>query len=202
LPEQGYEVFLIDYRGFGLSRGSPDLHGALEDIRTGFHYLLERHADREVPVYLLGQSLGASMALYFAATDPQARQHLDAVISDAAFTRYAEIARHVAGQSWLTWALQYPVSWSMIRGYDPIDFVADISPVPLLLIHSRDDPIIPYAYGQQLFAAARPPKAFLKTTGPHTATFGNRGYRNDLLEFLQTAVTSSQREPVQGSRRP
>ena len=189
LPEYGYEVFLIDYRGFGLSRGSPDLRGALEDIRTGFRYLLERNASRELPVYLLGQSLGASMALYFAATDPQARQNLDAVISDAAFARYGEIARHVAAQSWLTWALQYPASWSMIRGYDPIDFVADISPVPLLLIHSKDDPVIPFAYSQQLYQAAMPPKAFLETTGPHTATFGNPDYRGYLLDYLQATVS-------------
>jgi fermentation-respiration switch protein FrsA (DUF1100 family) len=202
LPEYGYEVFLIDYRGFGLSQGSPDLPGALEDIRTGFQYLLERNANREVPVYLLGQSLGASMALYFAATDPHARQNLDAVISDAAFTRYSDITRHATGQSWLTWALQYPASWSMIRGYDPLDFVADISPVPLLLIHSTDDPIIPYAYSQQLFQVALPPKSFLGTNGPHTATFGNRDYRNFLLEYLQTTAPGGYRGHRQGSLAP
>ena len=199
LPEYGYEVFLIDYRGFGLSEGSSDLPGALEDIRTGFRYLLERNANREVPVYLLGQSLGASMALYFAATDPQARENLDAVISDAAFTRYSEIARHATGQSWLTWALQYPASWSMIRGYDPVDFVADIAPVPLLLIHSTDDPVIPYVYSQQLFQAALPPKSFLETTGPHTATFGNSDYRNYLLEYLESTAIGGQREFGRGS---
>lgn len=202
LPEHGYEVFLIDYRGFGLSQGSPDLPGALEDIRTGFQYLLERNANREAPVYLLGQSLGASMALYFAATNPQARQNLDAVISDAAFTRYSDITRHAAGKSWLTWVLQYPASWSMIRGYDPLDFVADISPVPLLLIHSTDDPIIPYAYSQQLLQAASPPKSFLETSGPHTATFGNRDYRNFLLGYLQTTGPGGYREHRQGSLAP
>jgi fermentation-respiration switch protein FrsA (DUF1100 family) len=184
LPKYGYQVFLLDYRGYGLSQGKPNVPGALQDIRTGFQFLLERNADLGMPLYLLGQSLGASMALYFAATDPQARQHLDAVISDAAFARYSEIARHVTGQSWLTWALQYPVSWSMIRGYDPIDYIAEISPVPLLLIHSKDDPIIPYSYSQQLFQAALPPKTFLETSGPHTATFSKQENRVTLLEYL------------------
>ena len=202
LPEHGYEVFLLDYRGFGLSQGSPDLPGALEDIGTGFQYLLERNANRDVPVYLLGQSLGASMALYFAATDPQAGQNLDAVISDAAFTRYSEIALHATRQSWLTWALQYPASWSMIRGYDPVDFVADIAPVPLLLIHSTDDPVIPYVYSQQLFKAALPPKSFLETTGPHTATFGNRNYRGFLLEYLKSTAPGGHHETRQGSLAP
>jgi len=124
------------------------------------------------------------MAIYFAATDPQAKQNLSAFISDAAFTRYSEITRHATGQSWLTWPLQYPASWSVIRGYDPIDYIAEISPVPLLLIHSKDDPIIPYAFSQELLRAALPPKTLLTTGGPHTATFNSRKNREFLLEYL------------------
>lgn len=184
LPEYGYQVFLIDYRGFGLSQGKPDLPGALEDIRKGFQFILERDAVQGKPLYLLGQSLGASMAIYFAATDTQAKHRLSAVISDAAFARYSEMARHVTGQGWLTWPLQYPVSWSMIRGYDPVDYVADISPLPLLLIHSRDDRIVPYAFNEQLLQAGLPPRTFLETRGPHTATFRYSENRDNLLDFL------------------
>jgi hypothetical protein len=184
LPEYGYQVFLLDYRGFGLSQGKPSLPGALEDIRNGLQFILAQDATREKPLYLLGQSLGASMAIYFAATDPQARQHLSAVISDAAFARYSEMARHVTGQSWLTWPLQYPVSWSMIRGYDAVDYVANISPLPLLLIHSEDDRIVPYANNGKLLQAALPPKTFYKTRGPHTATFRTRENRDYLLDYL------------------
>ena len=184
LPEYGYQVFLLDYRGFGLSQGKPNLPGALDDIRKGMQYILTQDAAQGKPLYLLGQSLGASMAIYFAATDPQARQHLSAVISDAAFARYSEMARHVTGQSWLTWPLQYPVSWSMIRGYDSIDYVADISPLPLLLIHSEDDRIVPYANNGKLLQAALPPKTFYKTRGPHTATFRKKENRDYLLDYL------------------
>ncbi|HED19749.1 MAG TPA: alpha/beta fold hydrolase [Gammaproteobacteria bacterium] len=193
LPDYGYQVFLLDYRGFGSSQGKATLPGALQDIGTGFQFVLNRNADLKKPVYLLGQSLGASMAIYFAATDPQAKQNLSAIISDAAFTRYSAIARYATGQSWLTWLLQYPVSWSVIRGYDPVDYIGDISPVPLLLIHSKDDPVIPYAFGQELMQAARPPKTFLTTNGPHTATFNSRKNREFLLEFL--ANTGKQEAP-------
>jgi hypothetical protein len=37
------------------------------------------------------------MAIYFAATDPQAKQQLSAVISDASFARYSEMAITVPG---------------------------------------------------------------------------------------------------------
>lgn len=185
LPDYGCQVFLIDYRGFGLSEGKPTLPGALQDIRAGFEYILARNDARGKPLYLLGQSLGASMAIYFAATYPQAKQQLNVVISDAGFARYSEMAKHVSAQTWLTWPLQYPVSWSMIRGYDPVDFVADIAPVPLLLIHSQDDRIIPYAFNAQLLQAALAPKTFYETSGPHTATFNNAENREYLLAYLQ-----------------
>jgi len=184
LPQYGYQVFLIDYRGFGLSQGKPNLPGALQDVQAGWQFILQREGTTEIPIYLLGQSLGASMAIYFAGNDPQAKRHLDAVIGDAAFARYGEMARYVSGQSWLTWPLQYPVSWSMIRGYDPVDFVANISPVPLLLIHSDDDRIVPDAFNEELLQAALPPTTFLETRGPHTATFRSRENREYLLQYL------------------
>jgi hypothetical protein len=72
----------------------------------------------------------------------------------------------------------------MIRGYDPIDYVAEISPVRLLLIHSRDDQIIPFINSQQLLEAASPPKTFYETRGPHTATFRSEQNREYLLNYM------------------
>lgn len=40
---------------------------------------------------------------------------------------------------------------------------------PVLVIHGRDDELVPYAHGQRLFAAARQPKAFLDIPGGHNA---------------------------------
>ncbi|MEN8207424.1 MAG: alpha/beta hydrolase, partial [Pseudomonadota bacterium] len=59
-----------------------------------------------------------------------------------------------------------------------------ISPIPLLLIHSQDDRIVPYAFNEQLLHAALPPKTFLETGGPHTATFNSKENRGYLLRYL------------------
>ncbi len=185
LPEMGYQVFLIDYRGFGLSEGTPDLPGALNDVKTGFNWLIKQQSVSDKPVFLLGQSLGASMAIYFAATDDTAKNHLSGVISDAAFTRYRDIARHVADQTWLTWPLQYPVSWSVVRQYDPIDYIGSLSPIPLLLIHSQDDVIIPFKYSIALFETAAEPKTRIETKGLHSMTFNNPQNRWVLLNFFE-----------------
>ncbi len=185
LPKKGYQVFLIDYRGFGRSEGSPDLPGALEDIKTGFNWLIQQERVSEKPVFLLGQSLGASMGIYFSATNSQAKKHLSAVISDAAFARYSEITRHVAAQAWLTWPLQYPASWLVIRQHDPVDYIDAISPIPLLLIHSRDDSIIPVDNSNRLFATAMEPKTRITTSGGHITTFNDPKNQQALLSFLK-----------------
>lgn len=189
LPKKGYQVFLIDYRGYGLSEGDPELPGALSDIKTGFNWLTEQPSILEKPIFLLGQSLGASMGVHFIATTPNAKKHLSAAVIDAAFTGYSDIARHVANRSWITWSLQYPASWLMISGYDPIDHISAISPLPLLVIHSRDDNVIPFDHSKQLYSKALEPKLKINTSGPHTATFNNPKNRTALLHFFERFTT-------------
>jgi alpha-beta hydrolase superfamily lysophospholipase len=183
LPEQGYQVFLLDYRGFGRSEGEADLPEVFLDIEAGFSWLLE-HAENK-PIYLLGQSLGASLCIYFAANNQLARENLTGLISDAAFTDYFQITRHVASKFWLTWLIQYPAAWLMSNPYNPVDAIAQLSPVPVLILHSQKDYIIPFQQGKQLYQAAKQPKFFLEIDGLHTQTFAFLKQRHLLLEFLK-----------------
>jgi len=185
LPKEGYQVFLIDYRGYGLSEGAPNLPGALDDIKTGFNWLTQQPEVLEKPLFLLGQSLGASMSVHFVATSDSAKEKLSALVIDAPFTRYSDIVQHVANKSWITWALQYPASWMMIRGHDPIDHIAAIAPLPLLLIHSQDDNVIPFEHSTKLYEKAVEPKFKLNTQGQHAATFNDPKNRAALLRFFE-----------------
>ena len=188
LPEQGYQVFLLDYRGFGASSGKPGLPEIFLDIEAGLTWLLKHNEGQ--PVFLLGQSLGASLAIYFAANNRLAQQNLAGVISDAAFTSYLEITRHVAGNVWLTWPFQYPIAWAMNYPYNPIDCIARLAPVPVLLLHSRNDEIIPFTYARQLYTAAKQPKYFQPTQGRHNETFIYIKNRYVVLDFLKWQAIS------------
>jgi fermentation-respiration switch protein FrsA (DUF1100 family) len=187
LPAYGYQVFLLDYRGYGRSTGSPDIANALRDIGTGYRWLLARPEIQEKPLFLLGQSLGAALLAAFSAQISDLHKHVKGIILDAAFTSYRRIAREKLDQFWLTWPFQYPLSWLLPWSYDPIDHIAEISPIPLLIIHSQQDEVIPYHHGEELFTAARPPKLFLSTHTHHIGTFGVSEYRDDLLHFMDTA---------------
>jgi len=58
LPPKGYNVFTLDYRGYGQSTGAADIEGTLHDVETGLRWLAEHHTDQ--PLFLLGQSLGGA----------------------------------------------------------------------------------------------------------------------------------------------
>jgi hypothetical protein len=192
LPAEGYQVLLLDYRGFGRSAGKPRLPEVFQDIEAGFSWLAQQPEVQGRPLYLLGQSLGAALGGRFVATHPAIRGSLAGVVLDAAIARYGWIAREVAAKSWLTWPFQWPIAWTMPDGYDLLDVVADISPVPLMVIHGTADEIVPYRHAQALFEAAREPKSFLSYDGPHIGTFRDAENRRYLLDFLATASQASE----------
>ena len=72
----------------------------------------------------------------------------------------------------------------VVRGVDPIEYVGSITPIPLLFVHSQDDPIIPYSYVEELFEKANQPKKLLTTRGRHTATFNKQENRQRLIRYL------------------
>lgn len=67
---EGFNVLIIDYRGYGISTGSPDLDGIHRDGLAAFEYLLSRPDIDGDRIALLGQSIGGSVATYVAATAP------------------------------------------------------------------------------------------------------------------------------------
>ncbi|WP_041656507.1 alpha/beta hydrolase [Marinobacter nauticus] len=190
LPEQGYNVFTLDYRGYGQSTGAPDIEGALHDVETGLRWLAHQEHTEDRPLYLLGQSLGGALGIALASEWTQRNEQpaLDGIILDGTFSGFRYIAREKLDQFWLTWPFQYPLSWTIPDDYEGTDRIADLSPVPVMVIHSVRDGIIPFEHGVRLYEAAEQPKEFLQTDTPHAATFVIPAYREAVLEFMEKGL--------------
>ncbi|OZG71708.1 hypothetical protein BTA51_18875 [Hahella sp. CCB-MM4] len=187
----GYNLLIFDYRGFGQSVGSPTVGGALLDAQAAYEWLIDKEKG---PIYLVGQSLGGALATGFAAQRPEVASRINGLIVDATFTSYQKIAREKLAEAWLTWPLQYPLSWIVISGPDPIDSLEQLTGLPKLLIHSTQDQVIPFSHGQQLYMAASEPKSRLITDTPHAYTFTVKSNQQALLEFLTETQTKKPRQ--------
>ncbi len=189
LPEAGYNVFTLDYRGYGRSTGAPDIEGALHDVETGLRWLARDSRVSAGKLAILGQSLGGALGIALASEwVPRGEQpELSAVIVDGTFSGFRKIAREKLGNFWLTWPFQIPLSWTIPDDYEGSERIGDIAPVPVLVIHSVRDGIIPFMHGVALYEAANEPRQFLRTDTPHAATFAIPAYRDALLAFLERA---------------
>lgn len=189
LPSSGYDVFMLDYRGFGRSSGHPSVPEVLIDIQSGFDWI-QQHNNKNLPVFVLGQSIGAALAVPFSA-QPAVNKHLSGVALDTAFTSYSEIARHALGQNWLTWLFQWPAGWLVQNDYDPIEHIDKISPVPVIFFHSEYDPIIPIQHSERLYAAAHEPKVLIRMNNTaHISTLNTQSMRQCLLDFFNRIAAS------------
>lgn len=158
LPPAGYDVLLFDYRGFGRSEGRVTRAGTIRDGHAALDYALTRPEYQPGRLFVLGQSLGGAVAAVVAADRPE----VSAVVLEATFADYREIAaRHVRALVQID-ALARGIARLLISdGHDPIDVIDRISPRPLLVIAGGADTTCFPELGQKLYEAAGEPKEWL-----------------------------------------
>ncbi len=180
----GLNVLIYDYRGFGNSEGKTTEAGTYLDGQAAWDWLTGERQTEPGQIIIFGRSLGAAIA-----ADLATRNTAAAVILESAFTSVPDMAARI--YPWL------PVRMLSRYQYNNLDKVRNIT-VPLLVVHSTDDEIIPYEQGEQLFAQAREPKQFLVLQGGHNDGFyvSRDHYAESLDDFLQQVLPEPDREPA------
>ncbi|PLX92740.1 MAG: alpha/beta hydrolase, partial [Desulfuromonas sp.] len=84
LVKEGFNLFIVDYRGYGQSSGSPDLAGAHNDAAAALEALNRFPESADMPLIVLGQSIGAAIAVKTVATTPF-KERLAALVLDSPF---------------------------------------------------------------------------------------------------------------------
>jgi fermentation-respiration switch protein FrsA (DUF1100 family) len=176
------DTFLLDYRGYGKSEGSPDEAGTYADARAAHGWLVARGVSPERLV-LFGESLGSGVATQLA-TEVKAR----ALVLESPFTSVPDMARAV-----------YPFLplWPLVRTrYDTVSKVGKLR-MPLLVLHGERDEVVPFAQGRRVFEAAPGPKRFFAIPGAgHNDTYlvGGDAYWRALADFMGGLVSDNPEE--------
>jgi len=176
LHDLGAGVLLFDYRGYGRSDGRPSETGLRRDARAAWRHLVEARGVTPERIVLFGRSLGAAVAAALAA---EVRPR--ALILESAFTSVPDLARR--------YFPIFPVRLLVRNRHDTRAALGRIA-CPVLVVHSRDDEMIPYRHGKALFDTARGcgvDVEFLEIRGSHNEGFLRTGdlYTEGLRRFLE-----------------
>jgi hypothetical protein len=165
-------IFIFDYRGYGKSQGSPSELGLYQDAEAAYTYILSREDIDKEAVVIYGKSIGANVAINLASKVDAA-----CLISESGFTSAYDMGRKLFPY--------FPVKWVITIKFDALEKIKDIT-IPKLIIHSKDDEIVPFKLGKKLFDKAPQPKEFYQMRGSHNeAIFTYREeYRLRLDHFL------------------
>ena len=184
-------IFLLSYRGYGKSQGSPSEEGLYQDTKAAYNYLSELEGVSKIIIY--GQSLGGAVAIELAAgTQPAG------LIVEGAFTALADIGKVLYPF--------LPTKWIVGDQFRSLDKISRIS-CPKLFIHGDQDEVVPFEMGRKLFEAAGEPKTFYHVKGGdhnHLLDIGGEEYLRQLRGFLTgiIAVASNRMRLGCHSRHP
>lgn len=188
LALEGWDVLAFDYRGYGASGGEKSLAGSVADGRAALAFARARAPG--LPLVVIGQSLGGALTL--AALDGDGAD-LRALVLDSTFSSYRAVAREKFAQYWITWPLQWLAYVLISDRFSPARLIARRAPVPLLMLHAPEDPVVPYAEGRRLYALALGPKEFWDVPGKgHLLALGQDGgeFRPKLSRWLDAALSA------------
>ena len=151
LSHLGFSVFAYDYRGYGLSDGTPSERGVYADIDGAYDYLTRQLQVPPQRIIAYGRSLGAG-----AAVDLAARRPVGGLILESPFLSAFRVMTRVP---------LFP--FDRFRNADKIGRVR----CPLLVMHGEEDEIVPFWHGRQLFDKAAGPKVMVAIPGAHHNDF-------------------------------
>ena len=174
LHRRGISLFIIDYRGYGQSEGRPSEEGFYADGLAAYEYLSRARAIAPEQLIIFGRSLGAAVAGEVARQRPAA-----GLILETPFPSVEAIAR--------TLYAGLPAHRLLQARFDLVKRLPDVR-MPVLVLHGDRDTIIPFAFGQAVYAAANEPKRFYRIPGAdHNDTYivGGEPYFQELLAFVE-----------------
>ncbi len=174
LHQLGYNVLLVDYRGFGRSTGAvkPSETQVYEDAEAAWQYLTNVRGVPANQAFIYGHSLGGGIAINLAVHHPEAA----GLLTDSTFTSMVAMGK-----------LNYgflPVDLILHQRFESLQKVAQLK-LPVLFIHGTWDKKIPVEMAKQLYAAAPQPKSLLLIEGGEHNNVGSIGW----VEY-QSAVTA------------
>lgn len=169
LMQYGFQVFAVDYSGYGLSTGKAKRKFIIQDGISALEYIKQRKEVEGTKFIIYGQSLGGNLAASIAGRKGEL---IDGLVVEGAFSSHKDIGRRFAG---------FLSDWFVKEMYSAKESVQHYHK-PILVIHSVMDFVVPLEHGKTIYDNANEPKEFYIINDCHTC--GSRIYHKEIGEKL------------------
>lgn len=142
----GFDVLIVDYRGYGENDGAPSEARIRGDAQLIWNDAIGRLGYRPDQIVIFGESLGGAVAIRLAADLCRAGDIPAGLVVTSTFASLAD----VAASSYPA----FPFRYLLFDTWDSQSQFADVR-CPVTVIHGTEDEFIPIEQGRRLFAAAR-----------------------------------------------
>ncbi|KAL8370701.1 hypothetical protein RB595_000863 [Gaeumannomyces hyphopodioides] len=186
----GCNVFMLEYRGYGLSTGAPDESGLMTDAQTALDYLRDRAETRSHRLVVYGQSLGGAVSVKLVSKN-QAAGDIVGLILENTFLSMRKLIPSVVPP-----AKYFAILCHQVWPSDSL--IPSITKVPILFLSGLQDEIVPPNHMRQLYELSAAPNKIWKPlpNGDHNSSVLEDGYFEAISDFV-ASVTS---EPLSISK--
>ena len=193
LHNLGFAVFIVSYRGYGLSDGEFPSEALLyADAEASWNYLVKHNGINPERIYIYGHSIGGAVAIDLAVRHPNAA----GLIVESTFTSIIDVARQKTRYRF------FPLDLIVDQRFESLNKVPHLR-IPALYIHGTDDHLVPFEMSRLLYERTPHPKflTFIPGGGHNnSATVGGKAYLAALSDFVAaTRHSNSQVNPKQTS---
>jgi fermentation-respiration switch protein FrsA (DUF1100 family) len=172
----GIGIFMVSYRGYGGSTGSPTEAANVADAKLAYDWLVGSGV-RADDVVLYGESLGSGVAVQLALDRPVA-----GLVLDAPYTSIVELGAQVYPF--------LPVRLLLWDRYETIRYIGRVR-APILVLHGERDQVVPVEMGRAVFAVAPDPKRIATFPGAQHSDHHLHGSYDVVLGWLRELRASS-----------
>jgi len=151
----GYSILAYDYRGYGTSDGKASEKNTYEDVVAAYEYLTGKAGIPSSQIVAVGRSVGGGVATHLAC-----RKKIGGLILESSFVTAFRVVTRIP-----------LVPFDKFRNIDKIKKIN----CPVLIIHGKDDDVVPVWHGKKLFEKANEPKFCLWVD--------NAGHNDDLAQM-------------------
>jgi len=194
LIEDGYDLIIYDYRGYGLSSGLPRQHFIYQDSFIMLNDSKEIFDRGKYPFFMVyAQSLGGAIAAR-AVSQWKHSSIINLLVLDSTFLSYQKVAQNLLGRTFFPFSLLGKATPILISDqYAPLHTIQKIK-APTLVIHGTSDQVISYQFGKELYQSLETKKKWMITIphGHHIDAYTAHGdtYKKKLREIIKLTTYS------------